>query len=248
MWISLNLYFFTINSKSFTKLCWCIFKINLVWIYFFLSPLQPLWSIFSLNLTGLLKWPHLGPPSSHDFPLLINVLCKRKTTLKKQTNKQTTLLRDDFHPIHPRGIQFNFSKHIDTCVHLMCTDGAHSPQIWYYYNTVMVPNRLVPTWERSTQGCILSPCLCNSCAEYIRRNAGLEAQHCSHNEAQAAIKIARRNINDLRYADNTTLMAEKEEELKSLLMKVKEESEKAGLKLNIPKLRSWHMVPSLHGN
>ena len=66
-------------------------------------------------------------------------------------------------------------------------------------------------------------------------------------EAQAGIKIARRNINHFRYADDTTLMAEKEEELKSLMMKVKEESEKVGLKLNIHKLRSWHLVPSLHG-
>ena len=72
------------------------------------------------------------------------------------------------------------------------------------------------------------------------RNAGLE-------EAQAGIKIMGRNINNLRYADDTTLMAENEEELKSLLMKVKEESEKAGLKLNIKKIRSWHLVPSLHG-
>ena len=66
-------------------------------------------------------------------------------------------------------------------------------------------------------------------------------------EAQTRIKTARRNINNLRYADDTTLMAESEEELKILLMKVKEESEKAGLKLNIQKLRSWHPVPSLHG-
>ena len=66
-------------------------------------------------------------------------------------------------------------------------------------------------------------------------------------ETQAGIKIVRRNINNLRYADSTTLMAENEEELKSLLMKVKEESEKAGLKLNIQKLRPWHLVPSLHG-
>ena len=72
------------------------------------------------------------------------------------------------------------------------------------------------------------------------RNAGLE-------EAQAGIKITRRNINNLRYSDDTTLMAQREEELKSLLMKVKEESEKAGLKLNIQKARSWHPVPSLHG-
>ena len=76
------------------------------------------------------------------------------------------------------------------------------------------------------QGCILSPCLFNLYAEYIMRNAGLE-------EAQAGIQIARRNINNLRYADDTTLMAESEEKLKSLLMKVKEESENVGLKLNI---------------
>ena len=80
------------------------------------------------------------------------------------------------------------------------------------------------------QGCILSPCLFNFYAEYIMRNAGLE-------EAQAGIKIAGRNTNNLRYADDTTLLAESEEELKSLLMKVKEESEKAGLKLNIQKTK-----------
>ena len=76
------------------------------------------------------------------------------------------------------------------------------------------------------QVCILSPCLFNLYAEYIMRNTGLE-------EAQAGIKIARRNINNLRYADDTTLMAEREEELKSLLMKVKEGSEKVGLKLKL---------------
>ena len=80
------------------------------------------------------------------------------------------------------------------------------------------------------QDCILSPCLFNFYAEYIMRNAGLE-------EAQAGIKIVRRNINNLRYADDNTLMAESEEELKSLLMKVKEESEKVGLKLNIQKTK-----------
>ena len=78
------------------------------------------------------------------------------------------------------------------------------------------------------QGCILSPCLFNLYAENIMRNAGLE-------EAQAGIKIARRNINNLRYADDTTLTTESEEELRNLLMKVKEESEKVGLKLNIQK-------------
>ena len=80
------------------------------------------------------------------------------------------------------------------------------------------------------QGCLLSPCLFNLYAEYIMRNVGLE-------EVQAGIKIAGRNINNLRYADDTTLMAESEEELKSLLMKVKEESEKVGLKLNIQKTK-----------
>src|SRR5574341_32671 len=99
------------------------------------------------------------------------------------------------------------------------------------------------------QGCILSPCLFNLYAEYIMRNAGLE-------EAQAGIKIARRNINNLRYADDTTLMAESEEELKSLLMKVKEESEKVGLKLNIQKTKimasgpitSWEIDGGNSGN
>ena len=86
------------------------------------------------------------------------------------------------------------------------------------------------------QGCILSHCLFNFCPEYIMRNAGLE-------ETQAGIKIAGRNINNLRYADDTTLMAEKEEELKSLLMKVKEESEKVGLKLNIQKMKMMSSGP-----
>ena len=80
------------------------------------------------------------------------------------------------------------------------------------------------------QGCILSPCLFNLHAEYIIRNAGLD-------EAEPGIKIVRKNINNLRYADDTTLMAESEEELKSLLMKVKGESEEVGLKLNIQKTK-----------
>ena len=88
------------------------------------------------------------------------------------------------------------------------------------------------------QGYILSPCLFNLQAEYIMRNAGLD-------EAQVGIKIAGRNINNLRNADDTIFMAESEEELKSLLMKVKEESEKVGLKLNIQKVKI--MAPSLHG-
>src|SRR5574337_909362 len=87
------------------------------------------------------------------------------------------------------------------------------------------------------QGCILSPCLFNLYAEYIMRNAGLE-------EAQAGIKIAGRNINHLIYADDTTLMAESEEELKSLLMKVKVESEKVGLKLNIQKMKMMASSPT----
>ena len=86
------------------------------------------------------------------------------------------------------------------------------------------------------QGCILSPCFFNLYAEYIMRNAGLD-------EAQAGIKIARRNINNLRYPDNPTIMAESEEELKSLLMKVKEKSEKVGLKLNIQKTKIMASSP-----
>ena len=89
------------------------------------------------------------------------------------------------------------------------------------------------------QGCILSPCLFNFYADYIMQNAGLD-------EAQAAIKIAGRNVNNLRYADDTTLMAESEEELKSILMKLKEEREKVGLKFNIQKTKI--MVPSLLAN
>ena len=93
------------------------------------------------------------------------------------------------------------------------------------------------------QGCILSPCLFNLHAEYIMRNSGLD-------EAQTGIKTAGRNINNLRYVDGTTLMAESKEELKSVLMKVKEESEKVGLKLNILKTKimasglitSWQMM------
>ena len=90
------------------------------------------------------------------------------------------------------------------------------------------------------QGCILSPCLFNLYAEYIMRNAGLE-------EAQAGIKIARRNISHLRYADDTTLMPESEEELKSLLMKMKEDSAKAGLKLNIQKTKILASSPITSG-
>ena len=86
------------------------------------------------------------------------------------------------------------------------------------------------------QGCILSPCLFSLYAEYIMRNTGLE-------ESQAGIKIAGRNINNLRYADDATLMAESEEELKGLLMKVKEESEKVGLKLNIQKTKTMASGP-----
>ena len=91
------------------------------------------------------------------------------------------------------------------------------------------------------QGCILSTCLFNLHAEYIMWNAGLD-------EAQVGIKIARRNINNLRYADDTTLKAESEEELKSLLMKVKEESEKVGLKLNIQKMKTMASGPNRWGN
>ena len=109
--------------------------------------------------------------------------------------------------------------------HLDCASGQeatvrtqHEPTNWFQIR------------KGVHQGCTLSPCLFNLYAEYIMRNAGLE-------EAQAGIKTARKNINNLRYVDDTTLMAESEEELKSLLMKVKEKSEKVGLKLNIQKTK-----------
>ena len=110
-------------------------------------------------------------------------------------------------------------------------------------------NGLVPNRKRSTSRLILSPCLFNLYAEYIMRNAGLD-------EAQAGIKISGRNINNLRYTDDTTLIAEREEELKSLLMKVKEESEKVDLKLNIQKTKimasspitSWQIDGENSGN
>ena len=89
-------------------------------------------------------------------------------------------------------------------------------------------------------GCILSPCSFNLYAVYIMRNAALD-------EAKAGIKIARKNINNFTYTDDTTLMAESEEKLRTLMMKVKQESEKAGLNSIFRKLRSWHLIPSLHG-
>ena len=94
--------------------------------------------------------------------------------------------------------------------------------------------------KRVCQVCILSPCFFNLASEYIMRNAGPD-------KAQAGIKIAERNINNLRYAGDTTLMAESEEELKSLLMEVKEESENVGLKLNIQRTKIMVPVPLLHG-
>ena len=93
---------------------------------------------------------------------------------------------------------------------------------------------LFQTGKGVCQGCLLSPCLFNLYEEYIIWNAGL-------NDSQVEIKIAKRNINSLGYADDTTLMAESEEELKSFLMKMKEESEKAGLKLNIQPLKIIHL-------
>ena len=103
-------------------------------------------------------------------------------------------------------------------------------------------NRLVLNRERRSLRLYVITCLFNLYAEYFMRNTGPD-------EAQAGIKVAGRNINNLRYADDTTLMAERETEQKSLLMKVKEESEKIGWKLNIKKkkLRSWHIVPPLYG-
>ena len=122
-------------------------------------------------------------------------------------------------------------KHIEKCLLRILYAGQEA--------TVRTGHRTTDLFQIGKgvhQGCILSPCLFNFYAEYIMRNAGLE-------ETQAGIKIAGRNINNLRYADDTTLMAESEEELKSLLMKVKEESEKVGLKLNIQKTKIMSSSP-----
>ena len=107
---------------------------------------------------------------------------------------------------------------------------------------VYAPNKRAPNYMKkgSQQGFLLSPCLFNLYAEYIMRNSRLD-------ELQAGIKISRRNSNSFRYADDTTLMAESEEEVKNLLMRVKEKSEKAGLKLNIKKTKLMASAPSLHG-
>ena len=102
--------------------------------------------------------------------------------------------------------------------------------------TGLGPTEWFQIGEGVCQGCILLPCLFNLYAEYIMRNFGLD-------EMQAEVKIARRNINNLRYAEDTTLMAESEEKLKSLLMKVKEETEKIGLKLNIQKIKIMAFSP-----
>ena len=94
--------------------------------------------------------------------------------------------------------------------------------------------------KRVREGCLLSPCLFNLYAEHIMRNAGLD-------ELQAGIQIGGRSTNNLKYADDTTLMGESEKELKSFLLRVKEENEGAGLRLKIKKLRLWHPALSLHG-
>ena len=151
-----------------------------------------------------------------------------------------------------------FQKNIDFCFidYAKAFDCVVHNKLWKILNVMGIPDHLtylyagqeatVRTGHGTTdgfqigkgvhQGCVLSPCLLNLYAQYIMRNAGLEA-------AQAGIKIAGRNINNPRYADDTTLMAESEEELKSLLIKVKEKSEKVGLKLNIQKISTMASGP-----
>ena len=135
-------------------------------------------------------------------------------------------------------VNLNFSKHDKILV-----EHTHKHTLYAGQEATVRTGHGTTDWfqigKGVGQGCILSPCLFNLYAEYIRRNAGLE-------EAQAGIKIAGRNTNNLRYEDDTTLMAESEEELRSLLMKVKEESEKVGLKLNIQKTKIMASNPILH--
>ena len=142
-----------------------------------------------------------------------------------------------------------FQKNVYFCFidYVKAFDYVNHNTLWKILQEMRIPDhlthlqrKLFKTGKGVRQGCILSLCLFNLYAGYIMQNIELD-------EAQAGIKIVRRNINNLRYADDTILMAESEEELNSLLMKVKEESEIAGLKLILKKLRSWHLVPSLHG-
>ena len=155
-----------------------------------------------------------------------------------------------------------FQKNIYFCFldYAKAFDGVDHNKLWEILKEMGIPDHLTcllrnlyagqeatvrtghgtTDWFQIGKGCILSPCLFNFYAEYIRRNAELE-------ETQAGIKIAGRNISNLRYADDTTLMAESKKELKSLLMKVKEENEKVGLKLNIQKTKIMASGPSLHG-
>ena len=159
-----------------------------------------------------------------------------------------------------KGREFQKNIYFSFIDYLKAFDGVDHKELWKILKEMKIPDHLTcllrnlyasqeatvrsghgtTDWfqigKRVHQGCILSPCLFNLYAEHIMRKAGLE-------EAQAEIKIARRNINKLRYADDTTLMAESEEELKSLLMKVKAESEKVGLKLNIQKTKSMVSGP-----
>ena len=146
--------------------------------------------------------------------------------------------------------------------HTKAFDYVDHSKLWKAPKEMGIPDHLTCLWEtcmqvkkqylesdteqqtgsklgRVGQGCILSPCLFNLYTEYVMWNVRLH-------KVQAEIKIAGKNTNNLKYVDNPTLMVESKEELKSLLIRVKEESEKAGLKLNIQKLRSQHLVPALH--
>ena len=157
----------------------------------------------------------------------------------------------DFHPISGTLYTFCCKSHTELIFHMKSTNDSCP---WFQAALTCLLRNLYAGQEATVrtgygttdwfqigkgvrQGCILSPCLFDLNAEYIMRNAGLE-------ETQAGIKIARRNINNLRYADDTSLMAESEEELKSLLMKVKVESEKVGLKLNIQKTKIMASGPT----
>ena len=171
--------------------------------------------------------------------------------------------RDQIANIHSWKKAREFQKNIYFCFidYVKAFDCVDHSQLWKILKEMEIPDHLicllrnlyagqeatVRTGHGTTdwfqivkgvrQGCIVSPCLFNFYAEYVMRNAGLE-------EAQAGIKIARRNINNLRYADDTSLMAESAEELKTLLMKVKVESEKVGLKLNIQKIKIMASGPT----
>ena len=180
----------------------------------FLPPIPSRIRVFSNESTLRMRWPKYWSFSLSIIP-------------SKEIPGLISFRMDWLDRLAVKGTLKSLLQHHSSKASILWHSAFFTVQLSYPY---MTTGKTIALTRRIFVGCILSPCLNNLYAEYSMRNAGLE-------EAQAGIKSAGRNINNLRYADDTTLMAESEEELKSLLMKVKEESEKIGLKLNIQKMK-----------